>query len=344
MEAQIRRAVRNAGYEPRLRRQAAARPDPSPWAGFGPVAIGLLLSMPAGAADARRPVRARLDAAGLAAVLLATPVQFWLGARFYRAGWHALRAGTGNMDLLVAHRHQRGYGLSLWLWLATASRATHAPVLRGLGGGDHAGAARQVAGGARQAPDHRGDPRAAGAAARHGARGARGGKAIVPLAEVLVGDRWWCGPASACRPTAAWSRAAATSTNRCSPASRCRWRRAGRRVTGGAVNGEGRWWRGTAVGAESVLSRIIRLVEDAQAAKAPIQRLVDQVSAVFVPVVLVIALLTLARLAAWPAPATGRGALIHAVAVLVIACPARWAWRRRRPSWPAPAWRRATAS
>ena len=75
---------------------------------------------------------------------------------------------------------------------------------------------------------------------------------------------------------------------------------------------------------ETVLSRIIRLVEDAQAAKAPIQRLVDQVSAVFVPVVLVLALLTL--LGWW---LTGHGfetALIHAVAVLVIACPVPWGW------------------
>jgi Cu+-exporting ATPase len=73
------------------------------------------------------------------------------------------------------------------------------------------------------------------------------------------------------------------------------------------------------VGSETVLSRIIRLVEDAQAAKAPIQRLVDQVSAVFVPVVLVLALMTL--LGWWLTGHTFEVALIHAVAVLVIACP-----------------------
>jgi len=75
----------------------------------------------------------------------------------------------------------------------------------------------------------------------------------------------------------------------------------------------------TAVGAQTVLAQIIRLVEDAQAAKAPIQRLVDRVAAVFVPVVLAIALLTLI---AWLAAGAGLEAgLIHAVAVLVIACP-----------------------
>jgi Cu+-exporting ATPase len=94
----------------------------------------------------------------------------------------------------------------------------------------------------------------------------------------------------------------------------------GARVTGGSINGEGRFvMRATAVGHESVLAQIIRLVEDAQAAKAPIQRMVDQVSAVFVPVVLVIAAITFAG---WMFASAGvEEALIHAVAVLVIACP-----------------------
>src|SRR5690606_36091816 len=91
-------------------------------------------------------------------------------------------------------------------------------------------------------------------------------------------------------------------------------------VTGGAINGEGRLLvRTTALGAESVLARIIRLVEDAQAAKAPIQSLVDRVCQVFVPAVLVIALFTLGG---WLlAGAALETALINAVAVLVIACP-----------------------
>ena len=94
----------------------------------------------------------------------------------------------------------------------------------------------------------------------------------------------------------------------------------GSAVTGGAVNGEGRIAvRVTAVGAQSTLARIIDLVESAQAKKAPIQRLVDRVSAVFVPVVLLIALATLLG---WGL-ATGHWeqAILNAVAVLVIACP-----------------------
>src|SRR5690606_24916580 len=91
-------------------------------------------------------------------------------------------------------------------------------------------------------------------------------------------------------------------------------------VTGGAVNGEGRVLvETTAVGAESALSRIVRLVEDAQAKKAPIQKVVDRVSAVFVPVVVAIALLTMLG---WGL-ATGDWtmAILNAVSVLVIACP-----------------------
>ncbi|MDN5596017.1 MAG: copper-translocating P-type ATPase, partial [Pseudomonas sp.] len=91
-------------------------------------------------------------------------------------------------------------------------------------------------------------------------------------------------------------------------------------VTGGAINGEGRLLvRTLALGAESVLARIIRLVEDAQAAKAPIQKLVDKVSQVFVPAVLVLALITVVGW--WLYGASLETAIINAVAVLVIACP-----------------------
>jgi Cu+-exporting ATPase len=94
----------------------------------------------------------------------------------------------------------------------------------------------------------------------------------------------------------------------------------GDRVTGGAINGEGRLLISTqALGAETVLARIIRLVEDAQSAKAPIQKLVDKVSQVFVPVVLLIALATLVG---WlMASASLEAAVINAATVLVIACP-----------------------
>jgi len=91
-------------------------------------------------------------------------------------------------------------------------------------------------------------------------------------------------------------------------------------VLSGAVNGEGLLLvEATKVGADTMLARIIRMVEDAQAVKAPIQRLVDRVSAVFVPAVLLISLVTLLG---WGVT-TGdwQQALLNAVAVQVIACP-----------------------
>ena len=94
----------------------------------------------------------------------------------------------------------------------------------------------------------------------------------------------------------------------------------GDKLTGGSINGEGSVVvQVTAVGSETVLAHIIRLVEDAQAAKAPIQRIVDQVAAVFVPAVLLTALLTL--LGWWLSGHSFEQSVIPAVAVLVIACP-----------------------
>ena len=120
---------------------------------------------------------------------LATPVQFCLGARFYRAGWNAREGAQRQHGPAGGARHQRrlrACRCGCWLGAGMA----RAPVLRGLGGGHHAGAAGQVAGGARQAADHRGDPRAECAAAGERARARRdGGELDVPVAEVLAGDR-----------------------------------------------------------------------------------------------------------------------------------------------------------
>lgn len=99
-------------------------------------------------------------------------------------------------------------------------------------------------------------------------------------------------------------------------------RAAGDMVTGGTVNTTGSLtFRATRVGADTVLSQIIRMVEDAQAAKLPIQALVDRVTQWFVPVVMGVALLTFGVwLAFGPSPVLAH-ALVNAVAVLIIACP-----------------------
>ena len=324
LNARLRRAVRQAGYEPREAASDAAAPaELSPWAGFAPVAIGLALSAPLLAPMLLEPFGLHWMLPAWLQFVLAAPVQFWLGARFYRAGWHALRAGTGNMDLLVALGTSAAFGLSLWLWWrAPAGMAPHlyfeaAAVVISLvllGKWLEARAKRQATSAIRALQALR--PEFA-----HVIHPKTGGESDVPVAELLPGDRLSVRsgervPADGAVLEGRSSVDESMLTGEPLPVAKGE----GDVVTGGSVNGEGRLvMEVRAVGAESVLARIIRLVEDAQAAKAPIQRLVDQVAAVFVPVVLVIAALTLA---AWLLLGEGgEAAWIHAVAVLVIACP-----------------------
>jgi P-type Cu+ transporter len=318
IEAQIRRAVRNAGYEPRAA-EAAAEEDLSPWVGFAPVAVGLLLSLPLVVPMFGELAGRHWMLPAWLQFVLATPVQFILGARFYKAGWHALKAGTGNMDLLVAIGTSAGWGLSMWLWLAQGHEHLYfeasavVVTLVMLGKWLEARAKRQTTTAIRALQALR--PEVAHVLLR------AGGEADLPLAEVMSGDRLVVLPGERIPADGELEQGdthvdESMLTGEPLPVAKS----AGARVTGGSINGEGRFvMRATAVGQESVLARIIRLVEDAQAAKAPIQRLVDQVSAVFVPVVLVIAAITLAG---WLFAGAGmEEALIHAVAVLVIACP-----------------------
>jgi Cu+-exporting ATPase len=321
IEARLRRAVRDAGYEPRAADALEQEADSSPWAGFAPVAIGLVLSLPL-------VVPMLGDLAGYhwmlpawLQFLLATPVQFILGARFYKAGWSALKALSGNMDLLVAIGTTAGWALSMWLWLSAeegvmahlyfeASAVVVTLVL--LGKWLEARAKRQTTAAIRAL--HALRPEVAHLMGVDG-------EVDVPVAEVLVGDTLVVRPGERL-PVDGTLLEGHTQvdesmlTGEPLPVTKD----AGARLTGGSINGEGRvLMQVSAVGSETVLAHIIRLVEDAQAAKAPIQRLVDQVSAVFVPVVLVIALVTL--LGWWLTGHSFEHALIHAVAVLVIACP-----------------------
>ena len=113
-EAVLAEAIGRAGY--RVIASAAAEADRSPPA--WPVALAALLSAPLALPMLLLPFGLHPMLPGALQWLLATPVQFGLGARFYRAGWKGLRAGTGNMDLLVAIGTSAAYGLSVWLLLA----------------------------------------------------------------------------------------------------------------------------------------------------------------------------------------------------------------------------------
>ena len=322
MDALLRRAVRNAGYEPLTAAASQAREeDTSPWTGFAPVAMGLVLSAPLVLPMVGDLFGQHWMLPAWVQFVLATPVQFILGARFYKAGWAAAKALSGNMDLLVAIGTSAGWGLSMWLWLT--AMPGHAPhlyfeasavvvTLVLLGKWLEARAKHQTTAAIR---------------ALHGLRPdvahlvGKSGEVDVPVAEVMVGDRLVVRPGERL-PVDGTLLEGDTQvdesmlTGEPLPVTK----EVGALLTGGSINGDGRIvLQVRAVGAETVLSKIIRLVEDAQAAKAPIQRLVDKVANVFVPVVLLIALATLLG---WLWAGVGAEvALIRAVAVLVIACP-----------------------
>jgi Cu+-exporting ATPase len=304
-------AVREAGYEARL----APAPKPARDTSWWPVAAAAALTAPL-----FLPMLGGWALPGWLQLALATPVQFWLGARFYRAGWKALRARTGNMDLLVALGTSAAYGLSVYmLWrhwghephlYFEAGAAVITLVL--LGKWLEARAKRQTTEAIRALQSLRPET----------ARVVRDGKEVeIPAGQLAVDDLVVVRPGERIPAdgVVVEGRSHADEsmlTGESLPVAK------GPRdaVTGGAVNAEGVLSvRVTAVGAQSTLAKIIELVENAQAKKAPIQRLVDRVSAVFVPVVLVIGVATLLG---WGL-ATGdwEHAVLNAVAVLVIACP-----------------------
>ena len=325
MEARLRRAVRDAGYEPRAKDAAIDLEDTSPWAGFMPVGVGLALSAPLVLPMIGDLFGKHWMLPSLWQFLLATPVQFILGARFYKAGWYALKALTGNMDLLVAIGTTAGWALSMWLWLSAEPGAMVHLYFEGsavvitlvmLGKWLEARAKRQTTSAIRAL--HALRPEVAHLMGVDG-------EVDVPIAEVLAGDKLVVKPGERfpVDGTLLEGRTQVDEsmlTGEPLPVTKEASRDMPAKLTGGSINGDGRVvMQVTAVGSETVLSSIIRLVEDAQAAKAPIQRMVDQVSAVFVPVVLVLALVTL--LGWWLTGHSFELALIHSVAVLVIACP-----------------------
>ena len=313
-------AVGKAGYEarPRDADAAAGQPAGAPW---WPLALAAALSLPLVLPMIGLLWGAHLMLPAWLQWALATPVQFGFGARFYRAGWKALRSGAGNMDLLVALGTSAGYGLSLYQWLtAEAGSTPHlyfeasavVITLVMLGKWLEARAKRRTSEAIRALQALR------PATARVRREGA---DVEVPLASVRVGDVVVVRPGERLPVDGEVVDGASQVdeslvTGESLPVAR----QPGDRVTGGAVNGEGLLVvRTTAIGAETVLARIVRLVESAQAKKAPIQRLVDRVAAVFVPAVVGVALVTLL---AWGL-GTGQWqqGLLNAVAVLVIACP-----------------------
>ena len=320
LQARLRRAVRDAGYEP-LAADHFELPPSGVWTGFAPVAMGLLLCTPLVLPMLGDAFGQHVMLPPLWQFLLATPVQFILGARFYKAGWQALLAGSGNMDVLVALGTTAGWALSVWLWLSAPTGEMVHLYFEGsavvitlvlLGKWLEVRAKRQTTDAIR---------------ALHALRPERArvlgvdGEMEIPIDELLVADRVVVLPGERFAADGVVLEGQtqvdeSMLTGEPLPVSKA----VNDVVTGGSINGEGRVVvHVRAIGTATVLANIIRWVEDAQAAKAPIQRLVDQVSAVFVPVVLVLAVCTLGGW--WWTGHSVAVSLIHAVAVLVIACP-----------------------
>jgi len=241
--------------------------------------------------------------------ILATPVQFWSGRRFYRGAWKALRGGTANMDVLVALGTSAAYAFSaavLFLQLNEhlyfeASAVVIALVL--LGKYLEARAKAKAV----QALESliRLQPKTAFVEKNNAL-------VEVDLATLEPGDAFVVRPGDAVALDGrVLEGRSALNESMLTGESTLKEKRAGDAVFAGTINGDGALkCVATATGKATMLAGIIRLVAAAQASKPPVQRLVDKVSGVFVPVVLGIALITFFV-----------SGLIPAVAVLVIACP-----------------------
>jgi Cu+-exporting ATPase len=343
-------AVKKAGYEAALLAPPDAAPDAAPEPADADVASApettAGAAVPTAAERKRTQTRRELVAVLVCALLtlplivpmlgewfgvhamlppwlqfgLASIVQFVFGARFYRAAYRAVRAGAGNMDLLVALGTSAAYGISVYQLATHPDDAMHlyfeasavVITLVRFGKWLEARAKRQTTDAIRALQALRPDR----ARIRVGAD-----EREVPLAQVKVGTVVIVRPGERVPVDGAVLEGRthideSLITGESMPVAK----QTGDAVTAGSINGEGAIAvTTTAIGAETTLARIIRLVESAQAEKAPIQRLVDRVSEIFVPAILAIAALTLIG---WLlAGAGGETAILNAVAVLVIACP-----------------------
>lgn len=331
---EVIKAIQKTGYDahPHSSLQSLNQTNSIAWNADGRVSVILsfLFSAPLIAPMLLMPFGIHWSLNGWWQLLLATPVQFILGWRFYRAGYKALLSGFGNMDLLIAIGTSAAYGLSLYLLLTNSSSHIQEFYFEGaaviismvlLGKWLEAGAKKQTSEAIRALqklwPQE--------------AKVLDANKAVdsfqsahyqtIPIEELLPGDRVIVFPGE--RIPVDGVILSGTShvdesllTGESNPVKKVFQSN----VIGGSMNGDGVLLiEAQAVGTDSVLSKIILLVEEAQTQKAPIQKLVDQISAYFVPAILVIAVIT--GIANWLFLDSIATAILRSVSVLVIACP-----------------------
>ena len=327
--------VQKTGYTAKISRPHAI-PDLSPsklfWGadGLGRVILGFALSAPLFLPMFLMPFGIHWALSPKWQLLLATPVQFFLGWRFYKAGFKSLMSGVGNMDLLVALGTSAAYGLSVYQMISSP-HASHELYFEGsaviicmvmLGKWLEARAKQQTSEAIRALqklwPEH--------AKVIEKNIVITEGSPLdqfrdLPLDQVFPKDRILVLPGERIPVDGIILLGnshvdESLLTGESDPVKK----HVGEKVIGGSLNGEGLLViEAQAVGVESVLSKIISMVEDAQTQKAPIQKLVDQVSAIFVPSVIVIAVIT--GLVNWLYLDSASIAILRAVSVLVIACP-----------------------
>ncbi len=256
---------------------------------------------------------------------MAAPVQFYVGWDYYTGGWKALRNGSANMDVLVAMGSSVAFFYSVLVTIALTLGSTALGMhvyfetaaliitLIKLGKLLEARAKGQTSAAIKKLMGLRAKT----------ARVVRdGGEVDIPIEQVKTGDVVIVRPGEKIPVDGVVVEGqSAVDESMLTGESLPVDKKAGDKVIGATINKQGMLkFEATKVGAETALAQIIRLVQEAQGSKAPIQRLADQVSAVFVPVVIGIAVLTL--LVWWLVVGVGfTPAMIRLVAVLVIACP-----------------------
>lgn len=249
---------------------------------------------------------------------MATPVQFWVGRDFYVSGYKSIRGGSANMDVLIALGSSVAYFYSIPITLGLLSGHTYfetsASIITLIATG---GLLESMAKGRTSAAI-----RALMGLQAKMARVVRGGAEVdVPVEQVRAGETVIVRPGEKIPVDGlVLEGQSAVDESMITGESLPVDKQAGDELIGATINKQGLLkFQATKVGRETALAQIIRLVEQAQGSKAPIQRLADQVSAVFVPAVISVALLTFAI---WII-ATGdfTPSLVRMIAVLVIACP-----------------------